>query len=440
MLVALFAGSPYVVYLTREARPYPIVMLFAGLACLLVFSWMRNAGRSRLLAAAACAALALWFHPIVLPSVGVLALASIAWAWSARRADRVKDVLWAGALFLVLALPLLGPPSRDLLQNWSLKGHQGHMTLDTLATGLMLLLAIPVELPFLLWIGLAALGFVALGRRLPRESAILTAMTGAQVLALRLAQPAMAEVPHVCLRYLAHLLPFLFAVAVAPIAWLATVLGDRAGRGSGILACCLALAFPLLEYRAGRYTLSAAQAYNMHPWVMFLPDEPAARIPAFYRELAAGNFADGALIEAPAIFGFPLYGIYQRAHARAVYMGAVRQGQWRSAFAGDHEGIVLRRVIDLERLGEGSPPARFLVFHKKIQDEMAHAAQAIQDAWPERLYLFPPAIMRSFARVEYGDRPLRLPASIAGRYPVVLEDDDLIVFDLAARRAAASRP
>jgi len=29
-------------------------------------------------AAAACAALALWFHPIVLPSVGVLALASIA--------------------------------------------------------------------------------------------------------------------------------------------------------------------------------------------------------------------------------------------------------------------------------------------------------------------------------------------------------------------------
>ena len=48
--------------------------------------------------------------------------------------------------------------------------------------------------------------------------------------------------------------------------------------------------------------------------------------------------------------------------------------------------------------------------------------------------------MRSFARVEYGDRPLRLPASIAGRYPVVLEDDDLIVFDLAARRAAASRP
>ncbi len=261
-----------------------------------------------------------------------------------------------------------------------------------------------------------------------------------QVLALRLAQPMGVEAPHICLRYLAHLLPFLFAVAVAPIAWLATVLGDRAGRGSGILACCLALALPLLEYRAGRYTLSAAQAYNMHPWVMFLPDEPAARIPAFYRELAAGNFADGALIEAPAIFGFPLYGIYQRAHARAVYMGAVRQGQWQSAFAGGHEGIVLRRVVDLERLGEGSPPARFLVFHKKIQDEMAHAAQAIQDAWPERLYLFPPAIMRSFARVEYGDRPLRLPASIAGRYPVVLEDDDLIVFDLAARRAAASRP
>src|SRR5205807_6080007 len=89
--------------------------------------------------------------------------------------------LVAGALFLVLALPLLGPPSRDLLQNLSLKGHQGHMTFDTLATGLMLLLAIPVELPFLLWIGLAALGFVALGRRLPRESAILTAMTGAPV-------------------------------------------------------------------------------------------------------------------------------------------------------------------------------------------------------------------------------------------------------------------
>jgi len=436
MLVALFAGSPYVVYLTREARPYPIVMLFAGLACLLVFSWMRNAGRSRLLAAAACAALALWFHPIVLPSVGVLALASIAWAWSARRPDRVKDVLWAGALFLVLALPLLGPPSRDLLQNWSLKGHQGHMTLDTLATGLMLLLAIPVELPFLLWIGLAALGFVALGRRLPRESAILTAMTGAQVLALRLAQPAMAEVPHVCLRYLAHLLPFLFAAAVAPIAWLVAVLGDRAGRAVVTLACCVALAFPLLEYRAGRYTLGVAQAYNMHPWIMYLPEEPAARVPAFYRELAAGRFPDGALLEAPAIFAFPLYAIYQRVHDRAVYMGAVRQGGWQSAVAGDHDGIVLRRVIDLERLGEGTPPARFLVFHKRVQDEMSRSMEAIRDAWPERLFLPPAPVMRGFALVEYGDRRVQLPASIADRYPVLFEDDDLIVFDLAAHRAS----
>src|SRR5437867_7339048 len=77
LLVASFAGSPYIVYLTREARPYPIVMLLVGLACLLVFSWMRNAGRSRLLAAAACAALALWFHPVVLPSIAILALASV---------------------------------------------------------------------------------------------------------------------------------------------------------------------------------------------------------------------------------------------------------------------------------------------------------------------------------------------------------------------------
>ena len=70
---------------------------------------------------------------------------------------------------------------------------------------------------------------------------------------------------------------------------------------------------------------------------------------------------------------------------------------------------------------------------------MSRMAQAIQDAWPERLYLFLPAIMRSFALVEYGDRPVRLPASIAGRYPVVFEDDDLIVFDLAAH-AASVRP
>ena len=440
LVVAWFAGSPYVVYLTREARPYPIVMLLVGLACLFVFAWMRSGGRARLLAAAACGSLAPWCHPIVLPSVGVLGLATIGWAWSARRPGGWRDVLWAAALFSALALLLLGPPAGDLLHGWALKGTRGHMTLGTVATGLMLLLPTPVEAPLLFWLALAALGFAALGRRHPRESAILSAMTVVQVLALRLAQPMGVEAPHICLRYLAHLLPFLFAVAVAPIAWLATVLGDRAGRGSGILACCLALAFPLLEYRAGRYTLSAAQAYNMHPWVMFLPDEPAARIPAFYRELAAGNFADGALIEAPAIFGFPLYGIYQRVHARAVYMGALRQGPWQSAFGGDHEGIHLWHVVALERLGEGSPPARFLVFHKNIQDELARAAQAIQDAWPERAYLFPPAVMRKFARVEYGDRPLRLPASIAGRYPVVLEDDDLIVFDLAACRAAASRP
>src|SRR5437773_155755 len=233
LVVAWFAGSPYVVYLTREARPYPIVMLLVGLACLFVFAWMRSGGRARLLAAAAFASLAPWFHPMVLPSVGVLGLATIGWAWSARRPGGWRDVLWAAALFSALALLLLGPPAGDLLHGWALKGTRGHMTLGTVATGLMLLLPTPVEAPLLFWLALAALGFVALGRRHPRESAILSAMTVVQVLALRLAQPMGVEAPHICLRYLAHLLPFLFAVAVAPIPWLATVLGARP-RSSGI--------------------------------------------------------------------------------------------------------------------------------------------------------------------------------------------------------------
>src|SRR5438552_3767365 len=98
----------------------------------------------------------------------------------------------------------LGPPAGDLLHGWALKGTRGHMTLGTVATGLMLLLPTPVEAPLLFWLALAALGFVALGRRHPRESAILSAMTVVQVLALRLAQPMGVEAPHICLRYLAH--------------------------------------------------------------------------------------------------------------------------------------------------------------------------------------------------------------------------------------------
>src|SRR5438094_171053 len=109
--------------------------------------------------------------------------------WTLRLPGGWRDVLWAAALFSALALLLLGPPARDLLHGWALKGTRGHMTLGTVATGLMLLLPTPVEAPLLFWLALAALGFVALGRRHPRESAILSAMTVVQVLALRLAQP-----------------------------------------------------------------------------------------------------------------------------------------------------------------------------------------------------------------------------------------------------------
>jgi len=120
-------------------------------------------------------------------------------------------------------------------------------------------------------------------------------------------------------------------------------------------------------------------------------------------------------------------------------MGAVRQGGWQSAVAGDHEGIVLQRVVGLERLGDGGPPARFLVFHKKLQVETARMMQTIQDAWPERLFLLPAPAMHMLALVEYGDRPVALPTSIAARHPVVFEDDDVVVFDLAAHAASSAR-
>jgi len=67
---------------------------------------------------------------------------------------------------------------------------------------------------------------------------------------------------------------------------------------------------------------------------------------------------------------------------------------------------------------------------------MSRSIEAIRDAWPERLFLPPAPVMRGFALVEYGDRRVQLPASIADRYPVLFEDDDLIVFDLAAHRAS----
>jgi hypothetical protein len=245
----------------------------------------------------------------------------------------------------------------------------------------------------------------------------------------------MADQSFVWFRYISHLMPFLIAVAIAPLGWLLGWMSERVGRPAlgTALATVLVLAFFGAHFHADRYALGARHAYNMHPWFMYLtPDRISPDLQPlspFYRK----PFPPGAIIEAPVALVFPLYGVYQRIHHREVYAGAVRKGYWQDLFLRQAD-LDFSRVIDLETLAQSdSPPgASLLIWHKRIHKELYRAMNATMESWPAALHSPRPRWFLEFLDIEFGRQQLELPEGIRRRFRVVYEDPVITVFDLRA--------
>lgn len=245
----LIAFSPSLVYYSRFARPYAVVVLLAPLAAYAFWRWWRGAPAAgwAVLYAAAGAATG-WFFLGALPFVA----APLAWAAGdlvvRRRAEGGRG--WAALLAMGAGLAagvaaFLLPALRSFRRLLRVKAAEAEARLDTLIDVLHLQAGTAwTPLTVLFWV-LAALGLTVLLRRRPALGVYGALLVAAQWTALTLVlRPAGVGHPVILNRYVLVTLPVVLLWVAEGAAWAAARIGRSGGlrrwAGAGVAAAFVA--------------------------------------------------------------------------------------------------------------------------------------------------------------------------------------------------------
>ncbi len=256
-LAWLVAISPSLVYYSRIARPYILLVLLGTAAAAAFWRWWRRGGAGAATAYVLCAGAVVWFHPGTLPFV-TAPLAFGAVELIRRRLRRAPGIgrqavrLAGVALLLALAVAASVVPTwASLTQVAGLKARRATPSWSELGQVLELQagsLAIPVVVLF--W-SLAAIGLVFLWRRRPEAALFVTLLAAAQWSAMALVlQPQGIDHSVVLNRYVLVTLPLVLlwvAEGLRALGGLAGRAGRWAPRGAtAVLLAALAATSPYL--------------------------------------------------------------------------------------------------------------------------------------------------------------------------------------------------
>jgi hypothetical protein len=361
----MLAFSPYHVYLSREARPYPIVIFLMMVAVMAVFEWDETSSTRALLLAGAAAFLALYFHLLAFPMVSALGAFVL---WKGLRGSRQARiaVLRAGALFASLCALFFLPAAPSLLETMAARASRGSQGLPTFQNGIYLFLT--VHHSDWAWeTALAGAGLYWL-RAKRSEVSLLVFLIAFQVVLVLILNPQSSEIPWVWARYVAFALPLWIVLIAAGLAGILNRI--RFPHIPELIA--LTMLAGLFFYDAGLYGFDRNRNYLVHPMVMAHElDDPGILstlpIPAFYRQLAREPGA-GGILEMPLNMGFPLYDLEQRVHKRPLYSAGVGTGMWQRSF--DHvDGFRFARMLSISDLTESDLPIEYIVVHKAVGNE-----------------------------------------------------------------------
>jgi hypothetical protein len=378
MAAGLLAISPYHVYLSREARPYAIVMFLVLAAVHEVSRWSSSGEVGSIALAALFSFGAIYFHLIAVPVVAALFL--YVWGTALAKGSReYKRSAWLGtgilvalcAAFLSPALPSFPSGVLDL-------AGEDKPDLGTVKYGVYLVLDLwPAS--WIFEVPLAGLGFTSLVRNSRQEALLLAGMLCFQAAFVFLAQPQYVDIPWVWLRYHAVLLPIWVMFLAAGVCELGKRLPWR--HGLIVSVAIILLLVGLYNGKDGLYPLGRNRDFNVHPMVMSheLGSEGALRsLPssAFYWQLREQRDR-AAVLELPFVMVFPVYDLYQRIHRRRVFIGALGSGFWQELF-NNEEDFNFRRMVKV-RDGKvlGALPAAYIIVHKDIGGEIRNMYQAL---------------------------------------------------------------
>ena len=376
----LVAVSPFLVFYTRYARPYGVVVLLAFASFVACHRWAASGRRRDAAVFVGAGVLAGWLHvpevrSIFLPLLLLLAL------WYRRQGQVVRPSLdallrvglIAAAVFAVLLLPGVLDRSQALMPVIG-RAHPDGSTLLGVAE-LLSGTANPVACGAFL--ALAILGFAIQARRDRLLAMLLLLVTAGGFLMVLVARPFDSHIPIVFARYVIVVFPLAMMLVASGIdgalGWAERRYPSRASRvvaGSAAAVMLAALFWlgPLPRIYAGRNDFTNHKAFQAsygpvgvanaytRGFARLLAGGAARTIPPFYERLGSEAGCE-VLVEYPLPIGdvYSPYFLYQARHQRRVLGGYLRVASPSESRPGIVHAewpidLVLREVRDESRL------------------------------------------------------------------------------------------
>jgi len=366
---ALLAVSPFLIFYSRAARAYSVVLLLECLALVALCEWLHTARRRQAIAFVVFGALAIWTHASALPTLvaAVAAAAGHRWLLSRHTTAPLVPRAWqmlaaglgmvglAGALWLpALLIPM--PPLWHAPAQFSGRTFSGLLELVSGTD------VVSLQVVYLL---VVVAGLVFAARTARQELVVLGAAFAGGLFAVLGTHPNLAGVAGVLVRYI---LPgFLLAsLAVGVAVETAMRAATTPARRTLLVAAALLLGVGLFVLGPLPHLYGTVNSFTKHPAFQFdyaqhdpelarpdpleahaRPGIPRSELQPFYAELARqpGN---APVIEYPFVLGEDANLLYfaQQVHGRPVLAGYFHSGaQDRDVFGmavGEHAASALR--------------------------------------------------------------------------------------------------
>ncbi len=416
MLAALLAISPLLIYYSRFARPYALLVLLEPCALLMAWHWWKSNQLKYGLAWVLLAALSAWLN---MPAL-ILVTAPFAWfgvlaarqALKTREWSALKRLIAIGTIMLVLLAALLGPPLGTQPGAIIAKAGQHFIDRETLPWALSLASGsghLWVYIP----LGLLSLWGAAILYRRDREFGLYMLVTCILAVFVLIATgAAYASHGNIFLRYMIGLVPFfLSCVAVALVHLTSQVVG-RPGLTITTNAISLTVVLvvlvatgPIPDWPMRNNQFVAHQNYHFHyNWDRNLYTQAMQdwyRSESFYEEIAANHDrGETVIVEAPWYLEsyFNPINLQQNVHHQRVQIGFINgvcAGPLYGELTIGQPDMKFRNFVYLQDLLDGTSTADYLVLRhrgmpditREIEMDFDKCAQAVRakfgDPWRE---------------------------------------------------------
>ncbi len=374
-VVGFMSLSPYLVYLSREARPYAVTTFLFTVVCLNLIVWRKYRCPNLLNFSAVILAFGVYLHPIIIPSAFTIWLYPLAVILhdGSGTVGR-KNYVLASTIGLIFSVFFLGPPFFSLLDGFFQKAAEGSANIATATDGLVLLHGLPIRIPLWVWISGFCIGSIGLFKKSKIEAVFLIKLLVVQMSVIYFVQPNLAEIPWVWIRYWIHLFPILligFCIGIREI-----FPKYKIPMRPEIIAMVLLLViYGIWHASEGNYNIEKYNCYPVHPMNLMMPAgkkiiNDVAPLSPFYKKKVLNLPEKARLVESPRLYSFPLYGLYSRIHGKNILTAGAGNGFGQKLFE-NHSGFCFSSIWN-EKLRSKTIDT-FWIHHKNIKEEMGLA-------------------------------------------------------------------